>query len=70
MAQGSKATITAKIGAGLQATAVVINNAQEIHVSARNGVLTVDGKDFDLTGVTAFTVTPSVNGTVYTVVIS
>lgn len=66
----SRVTVTAKNGPSVQATAQVLNNIQQLSLDAARGVLTVDGVAYDLAGVTTFTVTPSVGGTVYTCIIS
>jgi hypothetical protein len=70
----SKVTVTAKTGPASQVTTLAINNVTEFTVDIAHRVLRVNGdiglKEFDLTGVTTFTVTPSASGSIYTVVVS
>lgn len=70
----SKVTVTAKTGPASQVTTLVINNVTEFTVDIAHRILRVTGdtglNEFDLTGTTTFTVTPSASGSEYTVVVS
>ena len=74
----STATVTAKVGAGAQATAIVFNNVTDISISPDLRAVSITGliggyvmtQTFDLAGTLTFTITGNVPNLVVTISVS
>lgn len=64
----SQVTVTARTGPAIVDTADVLRNVDNINFNLAKRVMTVDGKEYDLSTVT--TVTFSISGRDYTIAVS